>query len=175
MKRYWKYIKPYLSAFILAPILMIVEVLGEIFLPKLMSLIINNGVEDRNIGYITTVGIVMIITAVLMALGGIGGAYFGAKASINFAADLRKDAFDSVQKFSFKNIDDFSTGSLVTRLTNDVTQVQNLINMLLRMALRAPGMMIGAIIMAFSINAELAVIIMPGARSAILSSMLIRF
>jgi ATP-binding cassette, subfamily B, multidrug efflux pump len=159
MKRYWKYIKPYLSAFILAPILMIVEVLGEIFLPKLMSLIINNGVEDRNIGYITTVGIVMIITAVLMALGGIGGAYFGAKASINFAADLRKDAFDSVQKFSFKNIDDFSTGSLVTRLTNDVTQVQNLINMLLRMALRAPGMMIGAIIMAFSINAELAVII----------------
>ncbi len=159
MKRYWKYIKPYLSAFILAPILMIVEVLGEIFLPKLMSLIINNGVSDRNIPYITIVGIVMIVTAVLMAFGGIGGAYFGAKASINFAADLRKDAFDSVQKFSFKNIDDFSTGSLVTRLTNDVTQVQNLINMLLRMALRAPGMMIGAIIMAFSINAELAVII----------------
>ncbi len=159
MKRYWKYIKPYLSAFILAPILMIVEVLGEIFLPKLMSLIINNGVSDRNIPYITIVGIVMIVTAVLMAFGGIGGAYFGAKASINFAADLRKDAFDSVQKFSFKNIDDFSTGSLVTRLTNDVTQVQNLINMLLRMALRAPGMMIGAIIMAFSINVELAVII----------------
>ncbi len=159
MKRYWKYIKPYLSAFILAPILMIVEVLGEIFLPKLMSLIINNGVSDRNIPYIIIVGIVMIVTAVLMAFGGIGGAYFGAKASINFAADLRKDAFDSVQKFSFKNIDDFSTGSLVTRLTNDVTQVQNLINMLLRMALRAPGMMIGAIIMAFSINAELAVII----------------
>lgn len=159
MKRYWKYIKPYLSAFILAPILMIVEVLGEVVLPKLMSLIINQGVTDRNIGYIVNVGIIMVITAVLMALGGVGGAYFGAKASLNFAADLRKDAFENVQKYSFSNIDKFSTGSLVTRLTNDITQIQNFVNMLLRMTLRAPGMLIGAVVMAFMINAKLAIVI----------------
>lgn len=159
MKRYGKYIKPYLSAFILGPILMIVEVLGEIILPKLMALIINNGVADRNIPYIVEIGLLMVFTAVCMAIGGIGGTYFGAKACINFAADLRKDAFENVQKFSFNNIDNFSTGSLVTRLTNDVTQVMNFVNMLLRMALRAPGMLIGAVIMAFIINPELAVII----------------
>lgn len=159
MKRYGKYIKPYLSAFILGPLLMIVEVLGEIILPKLMSLIINNGVADRDINYIVKIGLLMILTAIFMAIGGVGGAYFGAKASINFAADLRKDAFNNVQKFSFKNIDDFSTGSLVTRLTNDITQVQNLVNMMLRMMLRAPGMLIGAVIMALAINARLSLII----------------
>lgn len=160
MKRYWKYIKPYLSAFIIGPILMITEVLGEIVLPKLMALIINEGVADRNVSYIITVGIIMIITAVIMAIGGIGGAYFGAKASINFAADMRKDVFSNVQKFSFANIDQFSTGSLVTRLTNDITQVQNMVNMCLRMMLRAPGMLIGAVIMAFVMNAKLAIIIL---------------
>lgn len=160
MRRYGKYIKPYLFSFICGPILMIVEVLGEIFLPKMMALIINNGVATKDIGYITRTGMMMIGLAVLMALGGIGGAYFGAKASIGFAADLRKDAFAHVQKFSFANIDKFSTGSLVTRLTNDVTQVQSLINMMLRMMLRAPGMLIGAVIMAFTINPSLAMIIL---------------
>ena len=95
-----------------------------------------------------------------MMAGGVGGAYFGAKAAVSFAADLRKDAFDKVQTFSFANLDQFSTGSLVTRLTNDITQVQNLINMALRMMLRAPGMLIGALIMAFVMNAELAVIVL---------------
>lgn len=160
MKRYWKYIRPYLSSFIIGPLLMIVEVIGEIVMPKMMALIINNGIANRNVGYIVEIGLVMVATAVFMAIGGVGGAYFGAKASINFAADLRNDAFKNVQKFSFANIDQFSTGSLVTRLTNDVTQVQNLVNMMLRMMLRAPGMLIGAVIMAFMMNARLAVIIL---------------
>lgn len=160
MSRYWKYIKPYLSSFIIGPLLMIVEVIGEIVLPKLMSLIINTGIIDEaSAPYIVKIGLLMMGTAVLMALGGVGGAYFGAKASINFAADLRKDAFENVQRFSFANIDKFSTGSIVTRLTNDITQVQNLVNMMLRMMLRAPGMLIGAVIMAFMMNARLAVII----------------
>lgn len=159
MKRYWKYIEPYLSAFIIGPCLMIVEVLGEVVLPKCMSLIINVGYENGDVPYIVKMGLLMILTAVFMAAGGIGGAYFAAKASINFAADLRRDAFKNVQKFSFSNIDSFSTGSLVTRLTNDVTQVQNLINMALRMMLRAPGMLIGATIMAFAMNAQLAMVI----------------
>lgn len=160
MKRYWKYIKPYLPAFIIGPLMMIVEVIGEVVLPKLMANIINVGVANGSVGYITGTGALMILVALLMMAGGVGGAYFGAKAAVSFAADLRKDAFDKVQTFSFANLDQFSTGSLVTRLTNDITQVQNLINMALRMMLRAPGMLIGALIMAFVMNAELAVIVL---------------
>ncbi len=160
MKRYWKYVKPYLSAFILGPIFMIVEVIGEVVLPKLMANIINVGAADRNVGYIIGMGIAMIFTAFLMLLGGVLGAYFGAKASISFASDLRSDVFDKVQKFSFANLDRFSTGSLVTRLTNDITQVQNLINMALRMMLRAPGMLVGALIMAFIMNPQLALVVL---------------
>lgn len=160
MKRYWKYIKPYLPAFIIGPLMMIVEVIGEVVLPKLMANIINVGVSNGSAGYITGTGALMILVALLMMAGGVGGAYFGAKAAVSFAADLRKDAFDKVQTFSFANLDQFSTGSLVTRLTNDITQVQNLINMALRMMLRAPGMLIGALIMAFVMNAGLAVIVL---------------
>jgi len=160
MKRYGKYVKPYLSAFILGPIMMIVEVVGEVLLPKLMSLIINNGIATRDVAYITKMGILMLIVVALMAFGGIMGAYFASKASISFASDLRSDIFAKVQRFSFRNIDDFSTGSLVTRLTNDITQIQGVVMMCLRMALRSPGMFIGALIMAFSINKKLALIIL---------------
>lgn len=164
MKRYWKYIKPYLYAFILGPILMITEVVGEVLLPALMARIINVGAANRDIPYIIGVGIVMVIASFIMMGGGIGGAWFASKAAMCFGADLRNDCFKKIQKFSFQNIDSFSTGSLVTRLTNDITQVQNLIMMMLRMMLRAPGMLIGAIIMAFSMNAQLArvfLIVMP--------------
>lgn len=160
MKRYKKYIRPYLGAFILGPLLMLTEVAGEIMLPKLMSLIINNGVANRDTRYIVMMGLLMVLTAVVMAAGGIGGAYFSAKASISFTSDLRQDLFAKVQKFSFKNIDDFSTGSLVTRLTNDIQQIQNVIMMGLRMMFRAPGMFVGALIMAFLMNAKLAAVIL---------------
>ena len=160
MKRYWKYIKPYLPAFICGPLLMIVEVIGEVLLPKFMANIINIGAANQDVPYIITMGIVMVVTALLMMAGGIGGAYFAVKAAISFAADIRKDTFEKVQKFSFANLDQYNTGSLVTRLTNDVTQVQNLINMALRMMLRAPGMLIGALIMAFMMNRELAAVIL---------------
>ena len=160
MSRYKKYIIPYLSAFILGPIMMIVEVIGEVMLPKLMSMIINNGIANRDVAYITKIGVLMLIVVALMAFGGIMGAYYASKASISFASDLRSDVFAKVQQFSFRNIDDFSTGSLVTRLTNDITQIQGVVMMCLRMALRSPGMFIGALIMAFSINKKLALIIL---------------
>lgn len=160
MKRYAAYIKPYLSAFLLAPLLMLTEVFGEILLPKYMSLIINNGVADRDTGYIIRMGIIMVLTAIVMAAGGIGGAYFSAKASICFTSDLRDALFAKVQNFSFKNIDQYSTGSLVTRLTNDVQQVQNVTMMGLRLLFRAPGMLIGALIMAFLMNTKLALVIL---------------
>ncbi len=146
-QRWGKYIKPYLRYFILGPLCMIVEVLGEIVLPSLYASIINTGVEGANIGHIVLICALMVLTAVIMMLGGVGGSYFGARAAVNFAADVRRDVFAKVQKFSFANIDRFSAGSLVTRLTNDVTQVMNFVNMLLRMFLRAPGMLIGALVM----------------------------
>lgn len=159
-KRYKSYILPYKSAFILGPLMMVTEVLGEILLPKFMSMIINHGVAQKDGGYILKMGLVMAITSFLMAAGGILVAYFAAKASISFTSDLRRDLFARVQQFSFKNIDTFSTGSLVTRLTNDIQQVQNLIMMGLRMMLRAPGMFLGALVMAFWMNAELAAVIL---------------
>ena len=159
MKRWFKYIKPYMSYFILGPLCMIVEVAGEVVMPKLMSVIINMANE----GTLTPVSsmwtmVAMIVTAIVMMLGGVGGAYYGAKAAVNFAADLREDCYHKVQKFSFANIDKFSTGSLVTRLTNDITQMQNFVNMILRMALRSPGMMIAGLIMAISIKPSLSVV-----------------
>ena len=159
MKRWLKYAKPYTWFFILGPLCMIVEVIGEVLMPKFLSMIVD--VIDGGGEVIEIVGIcaLMILSAVLMMAGGVGGAYFGAKASVNFATDLRRDVFSKIQKFSFANIDKFSTGSLVTRLTNDVTQVQNFINTLLRMFLRAPGMLIGGLIMAITMAPDLAVVL----------------
>lgn len=159
MKHFWKYIKPYLWAFILGPLCMIVEVIGEVVMPRLLSVVINNA-NEGTLTNGTSLGVMglMILTALLMMAGGVGGAFFATKASVNFAADLRSDAYSHIQKFSFANIDKFSTGSLVTRLTNDITQVQNFIGMILRMALRAPGMMIAALIMAVTISPRLSVV-----------------
>ena len=158
MKRYGKYIRPCWYAFILGPLLMLTEVAGEVLLPSIMADIINIGAANHDVGYIVQKGIIMILTALIMMAGGVGGAWFASVAAINFGAGLRKDAFKKIQTFSFSEIDRFSTGSLVTRLTNDITQVQNLIMMALRMMLRAPGMLIGAIIMAFLMNRELAAV-----------------
>ncbi|MBQ2422593.1 MAG: ABC transporter ATP-binding protein [Clostridia bacterium] len=159
MKRWIKYAAPYKKFFILGPLCMIIEVIGEALMPKLMSTVINGyDVGSLTIERSIITALLMILLAIMMLLGGVGGAYFGAKASVNFAADIRKDTYKKIQRFSFANIDRFSTGSLVTRLTNDVTQLQNFVNMLLRMALRAPGMMIGALIMSITINPSLATV-----------------
>lgn len=157
---YKKYVTPYLSAFILGPIFMIVEVLGEVFMPKLMAMIINEGIGNgAGNGYIIVKGLIMVLLALCMMAGGTLGAYFAVKASASFAAALRKDVFTKVQEFSFANIEKFSTGSLVTRLTNDITNMQNVIAMGLRMLLRAPGMLIGGLIMAIMMNPRLAVVL----------------
>ena len=156
--KWFKYAKPYLPYFIIGPLCMIVEVIGEILMPLCLKEVIN-GAAKYGWGYALGYTGAMVGIALMMMAGGVGGAYFGAKASVNFAADLRSDVYARVQKFSFANIDRFSTGSLVTRLTNDVTQIQNMINMLLRMALRSPGMLIGALIMAISLRPSLAVVL----------------
>ncbi len=163
MKYYWKYIKPYMLFFILGPLLMLTEVAGEIVLPRIMATMIDVGIGDASAGlgtgYILSRAAMMIGFIALMITGGIGGHYFSTRASVFFSSDLRQGVFKKVQGFSFKNIDNFSTGSLVTRLTNDITQIQNMTRMLLIMAMRAPGMLIGGIIMACSINARLAMVL----------------
>lgn len=160
MKHNWfKYIRPYLPYFLLGPICMVIEVIGEVVMPRLLANVIN-GANDGSLTWqgsiMTMLG--MIGMALLMMAGGVGGSYFGAKAAVNFAGDLRRDIFRKVQSFSFANIDKFSTGSLVTRMTNDVTQLQNFINMVLRMAIRAPGMLIAALIMAITMQPRLSVV-----------------
>lgn len=159
MKTFFKYIKPHIWFFILGPIFMICEVVGEVIMPKLVSLIIDNGIGLNDMTYVIKTGVMMILVALMMMAGGVVGNLFAVKASGNFAYELRGDLFKKIQKFSFKNIDEFSTGSLITRLTNDITQIQNVIRMSLVMLLRAPGMLIGALIMAISINKKLALII----------------
>ena len=159
MKRWLQYVKPYTLYFILGPICMLVEVAGEVFMPMFLGQMINAGVDgtltvQKSILYMS----LMILTALLMMVGGVGGAYFGAKASVNYSSDVRRDVYKKVQEFSFANIDKFSTGSLVTRLTNDITQIQNFVNTLLRMCLRSPGILIGALIMSISLRPSLSVV-----------------
>ena len=159
LKRWLRYARPYALYFVVGPLCMIVEVIGEIVLPKLYANIVNVGIETGNVRYIVVTCLLMILMALLMMTGGVGGAYFASKASVNVAADVRRDVYAKIQKFSFANIDRFSTGSLITRLTNDVTQVMNMINMLMRMCLRAPGMLIGALIAAISMSPSLATVL----------------
>ena len=161
MKKYLRFMKPYKLFFILGPLLMLTEVAGEIVLPKLMAGMVDYGVGQdgavgAGMGFITTRALMMIGFIVIMIIGGIGGHYFSIKAAVNFSSDIRKAVFDKVQDFSFKNIDEISTGSLITRLTNDITQIMNITRMGLIMAVRSPGMLIGGVIMAFSINIKLA-------------------
>ena len=154
-----KYVKPYSLYFILGPLCMIVEVIGEVLMPLFLAEIINSAIA----GTITAESSLLVMakmigTAILMMAGGVGGSYFGAKASVNFASDLRSDLFKKVQGYSFANIDKFSTGSLVTRLTNDVSQMQMMINMALRMMLRSPGMLIGGVLMAIKLSPSLSIV-----------------
>ena len=150
--------------FIFGPLLMLTEVAGEIVLPKIMSSMINIGIENGDTAYIISRALLMFGAILVMIVGGIGGHYLSIKAAISFSAALRKDVFARVQRFSFRNIDRFSTGSLVTRLTNDITQLEHTVRMALIMLMRSPGLMVGGLIMAYSINKELMkilLIVMP--------------
>ena len=159
MKRWLKYVKPYWRYFVLGPLCMIIEVIGEVLMPLYLAEVINAAIAGTlTTGASLVVMGKMVLTALMMMAGGVGGAYFGAKASVNFATDLRADLFRKIQQYSFANIDKFSTGSLVTRLTNDVTQLQNFVNMMLRMMLRSPGMLIGGVLMAVKLSPSLSIV-----------------
>lgn len=156
MKKLLPYMRKYLPYAILSPILMILEVFSDIAIPYLMSRIVDIGIENRDIDYVIRVGIIMIIAAILGIFFGVLSSYAGAKAGYGFASEIRFQTFKKVQGFSFANLDNFSVASLITRLTNDCNTIGQVTMMSLRMAIRAPFMMIFALIMAVTINASLA-------------------
>ncbi|MEN2984301.1 MAG: ABC transporter ATP-binding protein [Dictyoglomaceae bacterium] len=158
MRRLLIYLKPYWIYALLAPLFMVVEVMCDLYQPTLLARIIDEGILKNNFPFILRTGIFMIIIALIGMIGGVGCTIFASYASQNFGKDLRLDLFKRVQSFSFKNIDKFHTSSLITRITNDVNQLQNIVMMSLRIVVRAPLLFIGGIIMAISINRSLSLI-----------------
>ncbi len=156
IKRLLQEVKEYTAASIATPICMILEVVLEMMIPLLMASIIDEGVNKGDMIHIYKVGALMLVAAVLGLTAGILGGRFGAKASTGFAKNLRSAMFNHIQTFSFANIDKFSTAGLVTRLTTDVTNMQNAYQMILRMSVRSPFSLITAMVMAFYINKKLA-------------------
>ena len=143
---------------ILTPVVMIGEVLMEVLIPLVMAKIVDVGIANGDVAFTVKMGLIMVSMAIFSLCCGALGGKFAAKAGMGFAKNVRKKLFDKVQDFSFANVDKFSTASLVTRLTTDVTNVQNTFMMIIRMAVRAPFMLIIALIMSISLNAELAVV-----------------
>lgn len=154
-----KYLKPYWVFAIMSPLVMAGEVIFDLMQPRLMSTIVDNGVLEGNIRVIFTTGIIMLLCTLIGGLCGVGGAAFGTVAAQNFGNDLRKDVFGRVMDLSLSQTDHFTTGSLVTRLTNDITAVQDLVSMALRMFVRAPMSFLGGIVMAISLNVNFGLVL----------------
>lgn len=152
----YQQIGTYKKAAFITPLFMVGEVVAEMVIPILMGTLVDNGISAGNPDYVRRTGIIMLMVALFGLCSGVLGAFTGSYAGSGFAKNLRKAMFDNIQKYSFANIDRFSTSSLVTRLTTDVTNVQNAFQMLIRAAMRAPSIMIVAMVMSFLISPRLA-------------------
>lgn len=158
VKKLMRSIREYKKNSLLTPLFVALEVLMEVLIPFFMAWIIDIGLEQADMAYTVRVGIVLVVAALLSLLFGVLSGKYAARASAGFAKNLRKDLFYHIQSFSFSNIDKFSTESLVTRLTTDVTNVQNAYQMIIRTLIRGPLMLVFALVMAISINAQLSMI-----------------
>ncbi|MBA2941724.1 ABC transporter ATP-binding protein [Paenibacillus sp. CGMCC 1.16610] len=159
----WKlrsFVKPYWLITLLAPLLMVMEVCMDLTQPRLMAAIVNHGVAEGNLALVWSTGLHMLGVAFLGLIGGVGCTFFTVKAAQNFGADLRLSVFEKVQSFSFRQLDTFSTGSLITRLTGDVMQMLNILQILLRQFTREASLLIGSIIMAIVISPRLSLILL---------------
>lgn len=163
MKRLAAYMKPYIVFFLIAPVFKAIEASAELLQPKIMTTTVNAGIIAGDTSVIWRNGLLMLGVALVGIAGGIGACWFAAKSSQGFGADLRRAVFQKVQSFSFSDLDRFSTGSLITRLTNDITQLENTSIMMQRIMIRAPLLCIGAIIMTISIQPRLAVVLIATA------------
>jgi len=160
MRKYLPYVKKYWYSFLLGPLFMVLEASGEFILPYINANIINKGAATGDIGYILRSGLYMFLLALSMMVTGVLGANFAIRGSVRLAAGVRADVFRRIQKFAFSNIDEFTTGALITNITNDITQIQNFTQTLLRGMFRSPIMLIGALFMSFKLNADLALVIL---------------
>ena len=158
IKKLASYVKEYKKSAILTPIFVILEVVMEVIIPLLMANIIDVGIQNNDIDYILEMGILLIISAILSLTFGMLSGRFAAKASAGYAKNLRKAMFHKIQDYAFENIDKFSTSSLVTRMTTDVTNVQMAFQMIIRILVRGPIMMIFALLMVLSISGKLSLI-----------------
>ena len=158
IKRLLKSVRAYKKDALLTPFFVVLEVVMEVVIPAVMALLIDRGIDAHNMGEIWKYGIILIACAALALVFGAAAGTFAARASTGFARNLRHDMYYAVQDYSFSNIDKFSTGSIVTRLTTDVTNVQNSFQMCTRIAVRCPVMLLFSLVMAFQINSELALI-----------------
>ena len=160
MKKLLPLMKKYMKYAVLCPILMVLEVAADIAIPYLMSRIVDVGIANQDIKYVIQIGLIMIIAAFLGMTFGVMSSHYGAKAGFGFASEVRMKAYKKIQGFSFANLDKFTVASLITRLTNDCNTLGQVTMMSLRMAVRAPFMMIFALLMAMNINASLASVFM---------------
>ncbi|MDE6357625.1 MAG: ABC transporter ATP-binding protein/permease [Eubacteriales bacterium] len=158
LKTLFKSVREYKRDSLLSPLFMIGEVAMEVLIPFLMAKLINNGINTGNMQYIINMGIILAILCVISLASGMLSGKFAASAASGFSKNLRKDMYYNIQKFSFSNIDKFSTASIVTRLTTDVMNVQNAYQMIIRVAVRSPIMLVSAFFMAFYLNYKLAMI-----------------
>jgi ATP-binding cassette subfamily B protein len=159
IKKLWPFLGEYKKATILTPIMVVFEVVLELMIPLLMARIVDYGIQgEGGMSYTIRMGLLMILMAIVALIFGALSGKFAAEAGMGFAKNIRSGLFEKIQGYSFANVDKFSTASLVTRLTTDVTNTQNAFMMIIRMAIRAPIMLIGATIMAVSINARLSMI-----------------
>ena len=158
IKKLMKSIREYKKDSLLSPAMVTLEVIMEVIIPMLMARLIDYGIQAQNLGYIWKMGILLAVTAMISLMFGVLSGKFAARASAGFAKNLRKDMYYNVQNFSFSNIDKFSTAGLVTRLTTDVTNIQNAYQMLLRMCMRAPFSLICAMVMSFAVNTRIATV-----------------
>ena len=158
IKRLSKCIREYKLPSILAPIFIALEVILEVFIPMIMGWLIDNGIEKGDTSYVMKMGFVLVVLCSLSLLSGVASGTAAAKASSGFAKNLRHDMYHNVQSFSFASIDKFSTSGLVTRLTTDVTNLQNSYQMIIRIAVRSPAMLIFSLVMALSINTKISLI-----------------
>lgn len=172
IKRLAGSVREYKLPSFLAPIFVTGEVVMEVIIPLLMSMLIDYGLTKNDMNYIIKMGAVLVLSCIISLIFGALAGKFAAKASAGFAKNLRKDMYYNIQNFSFSNIDKFSTSSLVTRLTTDVTNIQNAYQMIIRTAVRSPIMIIFSMIMAFRVNSELALIFL-GAVPVLLIGLLI--
>ena len=155
------YLKPYWKAALLAPLLMILEVAMDLMQPRMMQRIVDEGIRGGNQALVLETGLLMVVFALVGAVGGIGCTIFAVRAAFNFGTDLRNDVYRTIQSFSFGNLDVLGTGQLVTRLTNDVTQAQDVVLIALRILVRAPLISVGSLAMAFLTSPQLTLIALP--------------